>query len=102
MIGENSKVVIVTDDGTGTGEAIAERFVEAAARVLVIGRRETPLAALAEQYPAQLSYLVADLTRAEDRARIVPTAIDRYGRLDVLVTNTGAFNLGGIEHTTYE
>ena len=102
MIGENSKVVIVTGGGTGIGKAIAERFVAAAARVLVIGRREAPLAALAEQYPAQLSYLVADLTRAEDRARIVPTAIDRYGRLDVLVNNAGAFNLGGIEHTTYE
>jgi meso-butanediol dehydrogenase / (S,S)-butanediol dehydrogenase / diacetyl reductase len=100
---ENSKVVIVTGGGTGIGKAIAERFVTADARVLVVGRREVPLAALAEQYPAaRLSYLVADLTRAEDRARIVPTAIDRYGRLDVLVNNAGAFCLGGIEHTTDE
>ena len=102
MNGENSKVVIVTGGGTGIGKAIAERFVAADARVLVVGRREEPLAALALQYPARLSYLVADLTQAEDRARIVPTAIDRYGRLDVLVNNAGAFCLGGIENTTDE
>lgn len=55
MNGENSKVVIVSGGGTRIGKAIAERFLAADARVLVIGRREAPLAALAEQFAAQLS-----------------------------------------------
>ena len=88
------KVALVTGGGTGIGRASAELMAARGAQVLVSGRREDPLAELSESNPDQISYFQADVSQADDRARLVETAIDRYGRLDTLVNNAG-FGAGG-------
>lgn len=96
------KVVIVTGGGTGIGRAIAETFAESQAKVLIAGRRESPLQELSERYPGKVSLLLADVTKAQDRKKIIQTAIDRYGRLDVLVNSAGIHLVARLEESTDE
>jgi len=65
----NNKVVIVTGGGTGIGRAITEKFEENGAQVLITGRREAPLQELSQSFPENVSFLQADLTKAEDRKK---------------------------------
>jgi NAD(P)-dependent dehydrogenase (short-subunit alcohol dehydrogenase family) len=85
----NNKVVLITGGAAGIGRAAACQFAEAGALVVVTGRREAPLQALAQQQPG-IDYILADAGKAADAARTVATVIERHGRLDVLVNNAGA------------
>lgn len=85
----NDKVVIVTGGGTGIGRAITETFAKNGARVLITGRREAPLQELSQNFPEKVSFIQADVTKAEDRKKTIQTAIDRYGQINVLVNNAG-------------
>jgi NAD(P)-dependent dehydrogenase (short-subunit alcohol dehydrogenase family) len=85
----SNKVVLITGGAAGIGKAAACRFAEAGALVVVTGRREAPLQALARQQPG-IDYVVADAGNADDAVRTVATVIERHGRLDVLVNNAGA------------
>ena len=98
----NEKIVIVTGGGTGIGRAITEIFAQNNAKVLITGRRESPLQDLSQSYPEQVSMLQADVTKAEDRKKIIQTAVDRYGRLDVLVNNAGVHLVAPIQESTDE
>jgi NAD(P)-dependent dehydrogenase (short-subunit alcohol dehydrogenase family) len=83
------KVVLITGGGAGIGRAAARQFAAQGARVVVTGRREAALQALADENP-RIGYVVADAGSAEDAAQTVQTVIARWGRLDVLVNNAGA------------
>ncbi|MFG1704211.1 SDR family NAD(P)-dependent oxidoreductase [Nonomuraea sp. M3C6] len=83
------RTAIVTGAGTGIGRASALAFAAAGAHVLGVGRRADALRDTAAQHPG-IADLAADIT-AEGAARtIVDAAIERWGRLDVLVNNAGA------------
>jgi NAD(P)-dependent dehydrogenase (short-subunit alcohol dehydrogenase family) len=83
------KVVIVTGGGAGIGRAAALGFAAQGAKVLVTGRRVEPLQSLAAQH-RNILLTVADAANPSDAARTIEEAIDRCGRLDVLVNNAGA------------
>lgn len=83
------RVVIVTGGSGGIGRAAAVHFARKGARVLVTGRRAAALDEVAGEHPA-IAGLVADVAAPGDAERTVATAIDRWGRLDVLVNNAGA------------
>ena len=91
VTGADGRVAIVTGAGTGIGQAIATVLAEAGTRCLIVGRRQEPLdeTASGEAISGRISTLAADVTLAADRARIVTTAMERYGRIDVLVNNAG-------------
>ena len=82
-------VVLITGGAAGNGRAAALQFAQGGARVVVTGRREAPLQALAAEHPG-ISYVVADAGKAEDAPRTIAAVIERHGRLDVLVNNAGA------------
>jgi NAD(P)-dependent dehydrogenase (short-subunit alcohol dehydrogenase family) len=87
------KICLVTGGGTGIGRATALRLAaEGAAAVLIAGRREPELEATATQCRAAGAEALAvrtDVTREDEVARLVQTALDRYGRLDVAFNNAG-------------
>ncbi|MCL4862741.1 MAG: SDR family oxidoreductase [Caldilineaceae bacterium] len=82
------KAALITGGGTGIGAAIAEEFATQGARVAICGRREAVLNATVARLQAaglQVTGLVGDV--ASDGERIVRSAVDELGRLDVLVNN---------------
>lgn len=85
----DDKVVLITGGGAGIGRAAALEFAERGARVIVTGRRTEPLRALAASH-GNIGFSVADAANADDAARTIQDAVDRYGRLDTLVNNAGA------------
>jgi NAD(P)-dependent dehydrogenase (short-subunit alcohol dehydrogenase family) len=83
------KVVFVTGAGTGIGQAIARQFAAAGAKVLIGARREGPLRETCAYAPEAISWVKMDLTNQRDRVRALEAAMERHGRLDVLVNNAG-------------
>ncbi len=83
----SGRAVVVTGGSRGIGEAIAERFAAAGARVLVVARSREKLSAVADRIGAD--FLVADLTKESDVDRLIPECLVRLGRVDVLVNNAG-------------
>jgi NAD(P)-dependent dehydrogenase (short-subunit alcohol dehydrogenase family) len=81
------KVVIVTGGGKGVGLGITKRFLQAGADVLICGRSE--LEQLPEAGGKQAAFIAADVRDVEQVNRVVDFAVERFGRLDVLVNNAG-------------
>lgn len=86
------KTALITGGGSGIGAATARRFAEEGAQVVVMGRRKEPL----EQVAAGTGGLavVGDATKTDDVRAAVRTAVDRFGKLDVLVAAAGVLVLG--------
>lgn len=86
------RVAIVTGGNGGIGLGMARGLAEAGAAVLLVGRdaakNERALAELSGD-SASVAAMRADVTREADCAAMVATALDRFGRLDVLVNNAG-------------
>jgi NAD(P)-dependent dehydrogenase (short-subunit alcohol dehydrogenase family) len=87
------KVCLVTGGGSGIGRAAALKMAgEGAMAVLIAGRREAEIGATAAACQAlgtQALAIRTDVTREDDVARLVKTAAERYGRLDVAFNNAG-------------
>jgi NAD(P)-dependent dehydrogenase (short-subunit alcohol dehydrogenase family) len=86
-------VAIVTGAGSGIGRRVAERLAAEGAAVLLASRTPGPGEAAAAAIRAQGGdawFLATDVTRADDCARLVAAAQERWGGLGLLVNNAGA------------
>lgn len=88
------QVVLISGGGTGIGRAAAVSFLAEGARVFVTGRREAPLRALEQEYGARVAWRTADVSQSGDAQRVIDAALERFGRLDVLVNNAGVLAVG--------
>ncbi len=100
----NTKTVVITGAGSGIGFAVAEAFVLQGANVVLNGRNEDKLTRAAAQLgqPSQLAIIAGDVTKTETADRIVETAVERFGRVDVLVNNAGTFHTKPFTEYTVE
>jgi NADP-dependent 3-hydroxy acid dehydrogenase YdfG len=99
MNGIEGKVAAITGASSGIGEATARLLAERGASVVLGARRTERLDGIASEIRDHGGAAVtcrADVVRREDLERLVGTAVDEFGQLDVLVSNAGISKVGPI------
>ena len=94
------KVAIVTGAGAGIGEAIAVRFAEEGARLIINDLNEATARSTLEHVQktgAQAIVVAGDIASPVTGQRLASAAIDAFGRLDILVNNAADFTQMSVE-----
>lgn len=105
IAGIEGKVVAVTGAGSGIGAATALLLAERGARLVLGGRRSERLAEVVERIEragGAAVQLRTDVTRREDLEALVALAGERFGRLDVLVSNAGVGTISPLDDLRVE
>src|ERR1700736_4077411 len=79
------KVAIITGAGAGIGEAIAVRFAEEGARLVLNDLHDTP------SLRRGAAVVIGDIAREEVGRELAQRAVDKFGRIDVVVNNAADF-----------
>ena len=99
MFSLQGKTVVVTGGGKGIGRGIARAMARCGAQVVVSGRDAAALEATAEELHALDVAALAvqgDITRADDRQRLVDATLERFGAIDGWVNNAGSAASGDV------
>jgi NAD(P)-dependent dehydrogenase (short-subunit alcohol dehydrogenase family) len=98
------KVAIVTGGGAGIGRAVAELYAREGARVVVAEicpSNGDQVAGSIQSSGREATFVQADVARVEDVRKVVKTAVERYGGLDILVNNA-AIQMHGCDARAHE
>ena len=96
MLPITEKVIVITGASSGIGEATARLLASQGARVVLGARRRERLESLAASIRNQggvAEYRATDVTRQEEVQALLDLAVERFGRVDVLVNNAGVMPL---------
>ncbi|WP_342420612.1 SDR family oxidoreductase [Paenibacillus sp. FSL E2-0178] len=100
-----NKVVVITGASSGIGEAAALLLAERWAKVVLGARGAERLAALAARIVnngGEAVYASTDVRQREDLSRLVALACERYGKIDVLVSNAGVMPISPLDDLRVE
>ena len=88
-----TKTAIITGGGSGIGFGVARAYVERGGNVVLNGRTESKLHAAAKEIgpPERVAVVAGDVGLQETGQRLVKTAVDRFGRVDMLLNSAGTF-----------
>jgi 3-oxoacyl-[acyl-carrier protein] reductase len=105
-LGLKNKVALVAAGSRGLGKALAEELGAEGASLLLCARDSHTLdetaAAIAKSSNVPVLAVPADVTVTDDIKRVVDTGIERFGRIDILVTNAGGPPAGRFDQLTHE
>lgn len=90
-----NQIVIVTGGTKGIGFATAKKFLSCSDKVIVLGRHETPEALEALNQIGEATFIKADVSIVEDCQHVVETAMEKYGKIDVLANVAGVVGTRG-------
>lgn len=103
------KVAIVTGSGGGIGKAIATRYAEEGAKVVIADFNEEALKATVSELRAaghEAIGVVVNVAKEEDVSKMVTETVTAFGRVDILVNNAGVGDnmqaAGNVEDATWE
>lgn len=88
------KVAIVTGGATGIGEAISKKFAKEGAKVVVNGFPEDPVNDVVQDIiraGGEAIAFIADISSEANAMGCIDMAIQRFGKLDILINNAGVF-----------
>jgi NAD(P)-dependent dehydrogenase (short-subunit alcohol dehydrogenase family) len=95
------KVAVITGAAKGIGRATAELFAREEARLVITDVNKSGLSQLQARLAGSKA-VVGDVSVAEDTRRMINTAVESFGRIDVLVANAGIIPLNTIVEATVE
>jgi 3-oxoacyl-[acyl-carrier protein] reductase len=105
-LGLKDRVAIVTGASQGIGKAIAEGLAAEGASLVICARNTETLdkttSYLRKTYKTQVIGLTADVTKTEDIDRLVKQAMGSFGRIDILVNNSGGPHATKFQSTPIE
>lgn len=81
--------ILLTGASSGIGKALALQLAAGGSKLILAGRSGDRLSEVAAQAGVPVETVVADVTREEDRGRLLERAREVYGGLDVLINNAG-------------
>lgn len=96
----SGKVIAITGASSGIGKAIAIELARYGAKVVLGARTEAALVVVVQQIKeagGEAMHVVADVKKKVDLLHLVNTAVDTFGRLDVIVNNAGVAHLSRME-----
>jgi 3-oxoacyl-[acyl-carrier protein] reductase len=99
----NGKTAVITGSSRGIGKGIAKVFAAEGAKVLIVARDEQAGNAIVGEIRrtgGEAHFCRADVSRWSDAEALAQSAMDRFGRLDILVSNAGIFPSARIESMT--
>ena len=102
MNGIKDKSIIITGGATGLGFAMAKRFSEKGALVTICGRRKDKIEEALSNLNKNVSGIIADVTKDDDRANIIETTLNHGKKIDALVNNAGNMYRGNIDELKEE
>jgi len=99
------KVAIVTGASSGIGKAIAKKLAENGVKVVLGARRVEQLKNIAEEIAAnggEAMVMQTDVTQRADLQQLVAVAVEKFGKLDVIINNAGVSQLSRIDELDVE
>ncbi len=88
----DGKCVVITGASSGIGEALAREYAALGAKVVMGARQEDQLQKIAAEIlntGGEAAYCKVDVVKPEDCEALIKTAIDAFGRIDILICNAG-------------
>ena len=101
----DGKIAIVTGGGSGIGKGIAKAFVDEGCAVVIAARNGGRLNAAARELAWDAGTVVAiptDVNDEDQMANLFAKTMEQFGRLDILVSNSGAFDGAPVDEPTME
>lgn len=83
------RVAIVTGASRGLGRAAAQALAAEGVSVLAVARSSSDLEALAASQPDRIATVTVDMRSGKEVAELADIAVERFGRLDIVVNNAG-------------
>ena len=97
-----NKVAIITGGNSGIGKGIAKHFIDEGAKVVIFGRNAETLKECEKEFGKNALVVQGDVTNSQDLINLYDSASKHFGKIDVVVANSGVGERLPIDEVTEE